>query len=103
MPLGFDTVLGTPWHNHEPLPKDSPLLQAFQELIELSGSKALRGGRKLYAASSLPQTGGIMDRLIVLTDSYFDDKAGEDTDAVLKNLGYSVAEIASLRENNTIF
>lgn len=50
MPLGFDTVLGTPWHNYDLLPEDSALLQAFKEVIELSGGKALRGIRKLYAA-----------------------------------------------------
>jgi 5-methyltetrahydrofolate--homocysteine methyltransferase len=49
MPLGFDTVLITPWHNLSPLPQDNELLRSFKEVIELTGGKALRGIRSLYA------------------------------------------------------
>jgi len=49
MPLGFDTVLITPWHNLSPLPQDHELLRSFKEVIELKGGKALRGIRSLYA------------------------------------------------------
>lgn len=49
MPLGFDTVLITPWHNLSLLPQDNELLRSFKEVIELTGGKALRGIRSLYA------------------------------------------------------
>jgi len=48
MPLGFDTVLITPWHNLNLLPQDNELLRSFKEVIELTGGKALRGIRSLY-------------------------------------------------------
>lgn len=49
-PLGFDTVLGTPWHNYEPLSDDDPILAVFREVIGQQGTAALRALRKLYAA-----------------------------------------------------
>ena len=48
MPLGFDTVLITPWHNLSPLSQNNELLRSFKEVIELAGGKALRGIRSLY-------------------------------------------------------
>lgn len=47
-PLGFDTVLGTPWHSFEPLPEDNPVLKQFRQIIQSSGTDALRAVRKLY-------------------------------------------------------
>lgn len=49
-PLGFDTVLGTPWHNYAPLPDDDFILEVFREAIGQKGTAALRTVRKLYAA-----------------------------------------------------
>lgn len=42
MPLGFDTALATPWHDHTPLPDDHPVLAAFSELVDLQGVDFLR-------------------------------------------------------------
>lgn len=41
MPLGFDTVLGTPWRGYQLLPKDNFVLQQFCRIVELEGSDAL--------------------------------------------------------------
>jgi len=47
-PLGFDTVLGTPWHSFEPLPEDNPVLAQFRRIIQLNGTDVMRAVRKLY-------------------------------------------------------
>jgi 5-methyltetrahydrofolate--homocysteine methyltransferase len=47
-PLGFDTVLGTPWHSFEPLPEDNPVLVQFRQIIQLTGTDVMRAVRKLY-------------------------------------------------------
>ncbi len=47
-PLGFDTVLGTPWHSFEPLPEDNPVLVQFRRILELNGTDVMRAVRKLY-------------------------------------------------------
>ena len=47
-PLGFDTVLGTPWHSFEPLPEDNPVLAQFRKILELKGTDVMRALRKLY-------------------------------------------------------
>lgn len=49
VPLGFDTILGTPWNKFSPLPEGHPVLAAFDELIELKGLDAMRRLRKLWA------------------------------------------------------
>lgn len=49
VPLGFDTVLGTPWNEFTPLPEDHPVLVGFDEIIELKGLDAMRRLRKLWA------------------------------------------------------
>ena len=49
VPLGFDTVLGTPWNKFTPLPEDHPVLVGFDEIIELKGLDAMRRLRKLWA------------------------------------------------------
>jgi cobalamin-dependent methionine synthase I len=49
VPLGFDTVLGTPWTDFSPLPEGHPVLVAFDELLELKGLDAMRRLRKLWA------------------------------------------------------
>ena len=48
VPLGFDTVLGTPWHSFEPLPEDNPVLMQFRQIIQLNGTDVMRAVRKLY-------------------------------------------------------
>ncbi len=47
-PLGFDTVLGTPWHSFAPLPEDNPVLIQFRQIIRLNGTDVMRAVRKLY-------------------------------------------------------
>jgi len=49
-PLGFDTVLGTPWRNYHPLPEDNYVLSTYRNFLEQSGSNALRAVRKFYKA-----------------------------------------------------
>ena len=49
-PLGFDTVLGTPWRGYHPLPDDNYVLQAYRNFLGQSGSNALRAVRKFYKA-----------------------------------------------------
>ena len=48
MPLGFDTVLGTPWHGFHTLPEDNYVLGVFREVLKASGTDVLRQVRKLY-------------------------------------------------------
>ena len=48
VPLGFDTILCTPWRNYQPLPEDNYVLKAYQNILEQTGSNALRAIRKLY-------------------------------------------------------
>ena len=45
---GFDTILGTPWHDYSPLPPGSFVLEKFQEIIAADGMDALRRVRGLY-------------------------------------------------------
>ena len=49
VPMGFDTIMGTPWNNFQFLPDDNIVLQTFKEFIELKGLDALRRLRKLWA------------------------------------------------------
>ena len=50
VPLGFDCILCTPWRNYQPLPADNYVLKAYQNILEQTGSNALRAVRKLYRA-----------------------------------------------------
>ena len=50
VPFGFDTVLGTPWRDYHPLPKDDYVLNAFRQFLDQSGTQALRAVRKFYKA-----------------------------------------------------
>ena len=50
VPLGFDTILCTPWRNYHPLADDNYVLAAYKNILEQSGSNALRAVRKLYRA-----------------------------------------------------
>ena len=52
VPLGFDTIMGTPWNDFRILPPDNPVLQTFKEVIELKGLAAMRRLRQLWAASA---------------------------------------------------
>lgn len=51
MPLGFDTVLGTPWRGYELLPQDNFVLGQFRRIIGLRGTDALEAVVDLYAAA----------------------------------------------------
>ena len=50
VPLGFDTVLGTPWRGYEELPADHYVLATYQSFLQQTGSNALRAVRKFYKA-----------------------------------------------------
>ncbi len=50
VPLGFDTILCTPWRKYQPLPDDNYVLTAYKNILEQTGSNALRAVRKLYRA-----------------------------------------------------
>ncbi|HLA21284.1 MAG TPA: dihydropteroate synthase [Pseudolabrys sp.] len=50
VPLGFDTILCTPWRNYHPLPDDNYVLAAYKNILGQTGSNALRAVRKLYRA-----------------------------------------------------
>ena len=50
VPLGFDTILCTPWRNYQPLSDDNYVLKAYKNILEQTGSNALRAVRKLYRA-----------------------------------------------------
>lgn len=50
VPLGFDTILGTPWREYAPLPDDHYVLQTYRNFLEQTGSNALRAVRKFYRA-----------------------------------------------------
>lgn len=52
VPLGFDTILGTPWNKFAPLPEGHPVLVAFDETIELTGLNAMRRLRAVWAKKS---------------------------------------------------
>ena len=48
VPLGFDTILCTPWRNYHPLLDDNYILATYKNILEQTGSNALRAVRKLY-------------------------------------------------------
>lgn len=48
MPLGFDTVLGTPWRGYRILPEDNFVLREFRRIIALEDSEALMAVVDLY-------------------------------------------------------
>ncbi len=47
VPFGFDTILCTPWRNYQALSDDNYVLK---NILEETGSNALRAVRKLYRA-----------------------------------------------------
>jgi 5-methyltetrahydrofolate--homocysteine methyltransferase len=49
VPLGFDTILGTPWNDFRILPDDNEVLQTFKEVVDLKGLDAMRRLRQLWA------------------------------------------------------
>lgn len=48
MPLGFDTVLGTPWRGYRLLAEDNFVLREFRRIVELRDSDALMAVVNLY-------------------------------------------------------
>jgi 5-methyltetrahydrofolate--homocysteine methyltransferase len=61
VPLGFDTIMGTPWNNFQILPEDHVVLQTLRDFLDLNGLNAIRRLRRLWAkapeASSAVQAG----------------------------------------------
>lgn len=60
VPLGFDTIMGTPWNSFQILPEDHVVLQTLREFLELDGLNAIRRLRRLWAKvpeakSAIPQ------------------------------------------------
>ena len=49
VPMGFDTIMGTPWNDFHFLPEGNVVLETFKEVIELKGLDAIRRLRKLWA------------------------------------------------------
>ena len=49
VPLGLDTVLGTPWRRYQLLSEDNAVLRKFRNLLELRGSDALMSIVDLYS------------------------------------------------------
>lgn len=47
-PLGFDTILGTPWKEYHLLPEDDFVMTVFRDFISRSGLDALKQVRRLY-------------------------------------------------------
>lgn len=54
VPLGFDTIMGTPWNNFQILPEDDVVLRALKDFIGLSGFNAIRRLRQLWANAQQP-------------------------------------------------
>jgi len=52
MPLGFDTVLGTPWRGYRLLPEDNFVLREFRQILELRDSEALMAIVKLFTPAT---------------------------------------------------
>lgn len=48
MPLGFDTVLGTPWRDYRLLPDNNFAPREFRRIVELRESDALMAVVDLY-------------------------------------------------------
>jgi cobalamin-dependent methionine synthase I len=49
VPLGFDTIMGTPWNSFRQLPDDNVVLQTLKDFIDLKGLNAIRRLRQLWA------------------------------------------------------
>jgi len=56
VPLGFDTIMGTPWNNFQILPDDNVVLKTLKDFNELQGLSAMRRLRQLW--SQKPQDAG---------------------------------------------
>ena len=56
VPLGFDTIMGTPWNDFRLLPDDNVVLQTLKDFTELKGLDAMRRLRKLWARNPEAQS-----------------------------------------------
>ncbi|MFZ0980653.1 MAG: dihydropteroate synthase [Candidatus Acidiferrales bacterium] len=56
VPLGFDTIMGTPWNDFRLLPDDNVVLQTLKDFTELKGLDAMRRLRKLWARNQDAQS-----------------------------------------------
>lgn len=54
VPLGFDTIMGTPWNNFQILPEDHIVLQTLKDFLNLNGLNAIRRLRQLWASAPQP-------------------------------------------------
>ncbi len=60
VPLGFDTIMGTPWNDFRMLPDDNVVLQTLRDFIELKGLNAMRRLRQLWARD--PNTKSLIEK-----------------------------------------
>ncbi len=60
VPLGFDTIMGTPWNDFRLLPDDNIVLQTLKDFTELKGLDAMRRLRKLWARN--PDTQSLVQK-----------------------------------------
>jgi len=49
VPLGFDTIMGTPWNAFQLLPDDNVVLKTLKDFIDLKGLNAIRRLRQVWA------------------------------------------------------
>ena len=49
VPLGFDTIMGTPWNDFRTLPENHIVLQTLKDFTQLTGLPAMRRLRQLWA------------------------------------------------------
>lgn len=61
VPLGFDTIMGTPWNNFQILPGDNVVLKTLKDFNELQGLNAMRRLRQLWSQKQ-PEAGGMTAR-----------------------------------------
>jgi len=56
VPLGFDTIMGTPWNDFRTLPDDHIVLQTLKDFTQLTGLSAMRRLRQLWAQSQVAKS-----------------------------------------------
>ncbi|HXQ25066.1 MAG TPA: dihydropteroate synthase [Candidatus Acidoferrales bacterium] len=61
VPLGFDTIMGTPWNNFQMLPDDNVVLKTLKEFNQLQGLNAMRRLRQLWSQKQ-PDAGSMTAR-----------------------------------------
>jgi cobalamin-dependent methionine synthase I len=56
VPLGFDTIMGTPWNDFRTLSDDHIVLQTLKDFTQLTGLPAMRRLRQLWAQSQVAKS-----------------------------------------------